>query len=145
MSSRTLRTFADMKVGATSSHSTTIRPDAISAYAALTGDHNPIHEDAEYAALTRFGRPVAHGLLVGGYVQTALTKLVAPGGVSTSYQFDLLAPAFAGATITAHAACARLDSVTRRATFTITVVDDETSATLISGTAVVAFPKGDHR
>lgn len=72
------------------------------------GDHNPIHEDADYAAGTRFGRPVAHGMLVAGYVQTALTRLVAPGGLSTSYQFDLLAPAFEGAAITAQAVCAQL-------------------------------------
>lgn len=145
MSARTLRTFADMELGATSSHTTTIGPETVNAYAALTGDHNPIHEDTEYAAATRFGRPVAHGLLVAGFVQTALTKLVAPGGVSTGYQIDLVAPAFAGSTITAQATCAQLNSVTRRATFTITVVDDETGATLVSGTAVVAFPKGDHR
>ena len=145
MSARTLRTFADMELGATSSHTTTIEPKHVSAYAALTGDHNPIHEDTEYTATTRFGRPVAHGLLVAGFVQTALTKLVAPGGVSTGYQINLVAPAFAGATITAHATCAQLNSVTRRATFTIAVVDDETGATLVSGTAVVAFPKGDHR
>lgn len=145
MSARTLRTFADMTVGATSSHTTTIVPEAVRAYAVLTGDHNPLHEDTEYAAGTRFGRPVAHGLLVAGFVQTALTKLVAPGGVSTGYHIDLVAPAFAGATVTAQATCAQLNSVTRRATFAITVVDDETGATLVSGTAVVAFPKGDNR
>jgi 3-hydroxybutyryl-CoA dehydratase len=145
MTARTLRTFADMRIDASASHTATVDADTVSAYAQLTGDHNPIHEDGGYAASTRFGRPVAHGLLIAGYVQTALTKLVAPGGVSTSYQFDLLAPAFPGATITAHAACAHLDSVTRRATFSITVVDGETGATLISGSAVVAFPKGDHR
>ena len=34
------------------------------AFAALTGDAHPIHYDADYAARTRFGRPVAHGLLL---------------------------------------------------------------------------------
>jgi 3-hydroxybutyryl-CoA dehydratase len=34
------------------------------AFATLTGDAHPIHYDADYAARTRFGRPVAHGLLL---------------------------------------------------------------------------------
>jgi len=138
-----MKTFHDMEIGVRAEHSAVVSADIIGAYAQLSGDHNPIHEDADYAAGTRFGRPVAHGMLVAGYVQTALTRLVAPGGVSTSYQFDLLAPAFEGAAITAQAVCAQLDPVARRATFTITVVDDTTRKQLISGSAVVAFPKGE--
>jgi 3-hydroxybutyryl-CoA dehydratase len=140
-----VKRFDDMRLGAEATHTATVDAGAISAYAALSGDHNPIHEDAAYAATTRFGRPVAHGLLVAGYVQTALTKLVAPGGVSAGYQFDLNAPAFEGTTVTAQATCAELDPVTRRATFAVTVIDDTTRTTLISGSAVVAFPKGEHR
>lgn len=33
-------------------------------FSGLTGDSHPIHYDAEYAAKTRFGKPVAHGLLL---------------------------------------------------------------------------------
>lgn len=143
MSSETLKTFHNMELGVSAEYTAVIDAETIRAYAQLSGDHNPIHEDADYAAGTRFGRPVAHGLLVAGYVQTALTELVAPGGVSTGYQFDLLAPAFEGATVTAQAVCAHLDPVTHRATFTITVVDDTTRKQLISGSAVVAFPKGE--
>jgi len=145
MTSGTLKRFADMKLGATAWHSTIVDADVIRNYARLSGDHNPLHEDGDYAATTRFGRPVAHGLLVAGYVQTALTKLVAPGGVSTSYQIDLQAPTYEGTTVTAQASCAHLDSVTHRATFAITVVDDTTRKTLVSGSAVVAFPKGENR
>ena len=44
-------------------------------FSALTGDVHPIHYDAEYARNTRFGRPLAHGLLL-----SALTAL----GASTA-------------------------------------------------------------
>lgn len=137
--------FDSMVLGETASHSAVLDAGLIAAYATLSGDHNPIHEDADYAARTRFGRPVAHGLLVAAFVQTALTKLVAPGGVSASYRFDLRAPAFQDAAITAQATCSELNPVTRRATFAITVVDDTTRTLLISGSAVVAFPKGENR
>jgi 3-hydroxybutyryl-CoA dehydratase len=145
VTAQTVRTIDQMTVGSAASHTATIDAEMIAAYAAMTGDHNPIHEYAEYAQRTRFNRPVAHGLLVGGFIQTALTKLVAPGGVSTKYAIDLLAPAFVGATVTASVTCTQLDLVSRRATFTATVLDDETRTKLISGTAVVAFPKGEHR
>jgi 3-hydroxybutyryl-CoA dehydratase len=145
VTAQTVRTADQMTIGATASHSVTIDAEMVAAYAAMTGDHNPINEDAEYAEQTRFSRPVAHGLLVGGFIQTALTELVAPGGVSTSYELTLVAPAFVGASITASATCTHLDLVSRRATFTTTVLDDETRTKLISGTAVVAFPKGEHR
>jgi len=138
-----LKTFHDMELGVRAEHTAVVSAATIRTYARLSGDHNPIHEDAAYAASTRFGRPVAHGMLVAGYVQTALTKLVAPGGVSTGYQFDLLAPVFEDTAITAQAVCTHLDPVTNRATFTITVVDDTTRKQLISGSAVVAFPKGE--
>jgi 3-hydroxybutyryl-CoA dehydratase len=45
-------------------------------FATLTGDAHPIHYDAAYAAGTRFGRPLAHGLL--------LTSLTALGATSLS-------------------------------------------------------------
>jgi acyl dehydratase len=35
----------------------------IYAFADLTGDHNPIHVDAEFAKKTQFGQQIAHGLL----------------------------------------------------------------------------------
>ncbi len=44
-------------------------------FARITGDAHPIHYDAEYAARTRFGRPLAHGLLVAGYSALGATSL----------------------------------------------------------------------
>lgn len=34
-------------------------------FAAVTGDDNPIHLDADYAAQTPFGKPIMHGFLSG--------------------------------------------------------------------------------
>jgi acyl dehydratase len=36
------------------------------AFARLSGDDNPIHVDPEFSARTRFGRTVAHGMLLYG-------------------------------------------------------------------------------
>ncbi len=49
-------------------------------FSGLTGDNHPIHYDAEYAKSTKFGAPLAHGLLLAG--MTAL------GGSDASFQID---------------------------------------------------------
>lgn len=137
--------ITDMRVGLTAAHEATVDPKIVSDYARLTGDHNPVHGDEDYAAATRFGRPIAHGLLVAGYVQTALTQLVAPGGVSTEYRFALVSPVYIGARIRATTTCASVDLATRRATFTITVTTQPEATIAISGEAIIAFPrKRDH-
>ena len=45
------------------SHGRTVTEADIVAFAALTGDYNPLHTDAEYAKGTVFGERIAHGLL----------------------------------------------------------------------------------
>ena len=42
----------------------TVGEEDISAFAALTGDTHPQHVDADWAAGSRFGERIAHGLLV---------------------------------------------------------------------------------
>lgn len=41
----------------------TITESDVMAFAGLSGDYNPIHTDAEFAATTPFGQRIAHGLL----------------------------------------------------------------------------------
>jgi 3-hydroxybutyryl-CoA dehydratase len=45
----------------------TITESDVAAFAALTGDGHPQHTDAEWAARSRFGERIAHGLLVVSY------------------------------------------------------------------------------
>jgi 3-hydroxybutyryl-CoA dehydratase len=44
--------------------SRTIREEDIASFAELTGDMHPQHTDADWAAGSRFGERIAHGLLV---------------------------------------------------------------------------------
>jgi 3-hydroxybutyryl-CoA dehydratase len=69
-------------------------------FAMLTGDWNPLHCDAEYAAKAQFGTRIAHGMLVLA-VMSGLVELRAPY-VKALYGFDkvrFLRPTYFGDTI----------------------------------------------
>jgi 3-hydroxybutyryl-CoA dehydratase len=42
-------------------------------FSGLTGDNHPIHYDVEYAKTTRFGKPLAHGLLLASMTALGAT------------------------------------------------------------------------
>ena len=64
-------------------------------FASLSGDNNPIHTDPEHSAQTRFGRTVAHGLLLCSVLRGLIDKLV-PGGRLTAQSVMFPAPTYAG-------------------------------------------------
>jgi acyl dehydratase len=56
-------------------------------FAALSGDDNPIHVDPEFAARTKFGRTVAHGMFLYSVVCSVLsTHLPGPGTFQVEQQ-----------------------------------------------------------
>jgi len=53
----------------------TIFEDDVQAFAAASGDTNPLHLDDEFASKTRFKGRIAHGTLVGGLISAGLARL----------------------------------------------------------------------
>jgi 3-hydroxybutyryl-CoA dehydratase len=47
--------------------------DKIDRYAEASGDHNPLHIDANFAARTQFGGTIAHGMLVLAYLSEMMS------------------------------------------------------------------------
>jgi len=64
-------------------------------FARLSGDDNPIHTDPEFCAGARFGRPVAHGLLLCSVLRGLVDRLV-PGHRLTEQAVMFPAPTYAG-------------------------------------------------
>ena len=91
-----------LAVGQRAALSKTITEADIRTFAALTGDHNPLHLDAAFAGRSRFGRPIAHGILVAGVLSAALgTALPGPGAIYLSQTLKFLRPVYSGDTVTA--------------------------------------------
>lgn len=89
-------------VGARASCALTFTSEAVAQFAALVGDHNPIHLDAEAAARTPFGRPIVHGMFVAGLISAVLgEELPGPGSVYLGQSLRFGAPVYVGETVTA--------------------------------------------
>ena len=98
------RWFEDFKVGDRfESPSKTLTDAHFMFFAGMTGDAHPIHYDDEYAKGTRFGRRLAHGLLltsmtaVGASTLATIIEHSIVAFVEQTTRF--LAPAFVGDTI----------------------------------------------
>jgi acyl dehydratase len=91
-----------MKPGDTAEITKTIEQADIDAFADLTGDHNPVHVDEEFAKTTRFGRRIAHGMLTASLISAVLAnKLPGEGSVYLGQTLEFKAPVFPGDEITA--------------------------------------------
>jgi acyl dehydratase len=69
--------------------------DEFDAFARISGDDNPIHVDADFSARTRFGRTVAHGMLIYAKLW-ALVRRVRPDTRDDLQTLMFPNPAYAG-------------------------------------------------
>ena len=89
-------------VGDSAEITKTIEQADIDAFANVTGDHNPVHVDEEFAKTTRFGRRIAHGMLTASLISAVLAnKLPGEGSVYLGQTLQFVAPVFPGDEITA--------------------------------------------
>lgn len=94
----------DLKIGDQFSTTRVITDDVIRKFAEVSGDFNPIHLDEEFAAKTRFGKRIAHGMLSGAFISAVLgNEFRERKIVYLSQTMKFTAPAFLGDTITATA------------------------------------------
>jgi 3-hydroxybutyryl-CoA dehydratase len=90
-----------LQPGEKASRTTVISDEMIRAFASLTGDTNPVHLDDAYAAGTRFGRRIAHGMIAAGLISAVLADdLPGPGTIYLSQTLQFKAPVYPGDTLT---------------------------------------------
>jgi 3-hydroxybutyryl-CoA dehydratase len=93
-----------LKIGDTFTVQKEVTDKLIRRFADVSGDHNPIHLDEEFAQTTRFGKRIAHGMLGASFISAVLGyKLSEQKVVYLSQTLKFIAPVFIGDVVTAKA------------------------------------------
>jgi 3-hydroxybutyryl-CoA dehydratase len=111
-----------------------VSDEQLEQFALATGDRNPIHFDDAYAAATRFGGRIAHGMLVGGLISALLAdELPGPGTIYLGQELRFRAPVRPGDRVRCEVEVTELDG--RRVTLATRAWVGETL--VVDGTARV--------
>jgi 3-hydroxybutyryl-CoA dehydratase len=104
----------NVAVGDRAERRVVVSDELLEHFAQATGDRNPIHFDDAYAAETRFGGRIAHGMLVGGLISALLAnQLPGPGSVYLSQELRFRAPVRIGDEVRCEAEVTELDERSR--------------------------------
>jgi 3-hydroxybutyryl-CoA dehydratase len=123
-----------ISLGDSAAFSRTIAESDIYLFAGLTGDFSPNHMNEAEMRRSSYGKRMAHGALLVGFMSTTSTMVAERAGregtpetpVSLGYdRIRFLAPVFIGDTITVTYTVAQIDHARRRAVSDVAVVNDQ--------------------
>ena len=131
--------YEDLEIGMFHETEHVVGAADIDAFAAVSGDYNPLHMDEDYAATTVFGQRIAHGALTASYISGILgNNLPGPGSIFTHLSMRFKRPVFVGATVRVRAEVAEKQDRGNRVTLKVSCsVEDKA---VITGEAGVVAP-----
>jgi len=134
------RTFDEIAVGDHAAIQRTLTAADIQLFAAMSGDINPQHIDAEFAASTRFQGVIAHGMWGGALISAVLgTRLPGPGTVYLGQTLEFHGPIRVGDALTVTVTASSKDEAKHHVVLDCSCVNQD-GKQVISGTATVLAP-----
>ena len=132
--------FDELSVGQTAETTHVVGAADIEAFAAVSGDVNPVHLDEAYAKTTPFGGRIAHGLLSAAYISAVIgNRLPGPGAIYLSQSLRFRRPVKIGDEVTALVTIKTLDAAKGHATLeTVCLVAGKT---VVDGEALIMVPR----
>ena len=132
-------TITEIQIGMTASYSQTITDADIKGFSGLSGDHNPVHVNEEYAKSSRYKGSIAHGLLTASFFSAIFgTKLPGEGCVYVSQNLQFKRPVYLGDTVEAKVTVIAVNISTKRVTFE--TVCSVSGKVVTIGTAEIFIP-----
>ena len=93
--------YDTLEVGQQARLQRTVEERDIQLFAAVSGDRNPVHLDAEYAAASLFKERIAHGMFSGALISAAIAcELPGPGTIYLGQQLKFTRPVKLGDQLT---------------------------------------------
>jgi 3-hydroxybutyryl-CoA dehydratase len=131
--------FEDLQLGMEATFARVVTEKDIHAFAEITGDKNPVHLDAAYAAKTIFKEPIAHGMLTAGYISAVFgMELPGPGAIYVTQTLNFRAPVRVGDKVIAKVKVAELIAAKKRARFDCACTVD--GKVVLEGEAILMVP-----
>jgi 3-hydroxybutyryl-CoA dehydratase len=132
--------FEDLSVGQSAELTRTVDEAAIQGFADVSGDHNPVHLDEEFAATTPFKTRIAHGMLSAAYISALIAgKLPGPGAIYLGQSLSFKRPVKIGDEVTVTATITALDP--EKARVTLSTVCTVGGKTVLDGEALIMAPR----
>lgn len=133
-------TFDELHIDQTASYSKTLTEKELVLFAAVSGDVNPLHLDADFAAGTPFKERIAHGAWTSSLISAALAQeLPGPGSVYISQEISFRLPVKLGDTVTIKLVVTDKKTRGNRITINTSAVNQH-GKTIAKGSAVVMAP-----
>ena len=129
--------YQDFSVGQSFQKDFFISEELGRSFAQISGDFNPVHLDEEYAKGTMFGKRIAHGMLLGGYISGILgNDFPGEGTIYLKQDMKFMKPVYYGDTITISVTVLEMDDARNRMTLE-TNCYNQGSELVLAGTALV--------
>ncbi len=132
--------FEDLSVGQTATMTRAVSEADITAFAAVSGDNNPVHLDEAFAQSTMFKGRIAHGMLSAAYISAVIgTQLPGPGAIYLSQSMKFRRPVRIGDEVVTTVTITALDTERGHATFA--TVCQVNGKSVVEGEALIMVPK----
>ncbi len=133
-------TYDEITIGQSASYAKTVRELDIQLFAAASGDINPLHLDEAFAANSRFGQRIAHGMLTASFISAALAmKLPGPGCIFMEQTVKFRLPVCIGDTVRVELEVTEKQDRRKSVTLDCKVYNQQDKLVL-TGTSVVIAP-----
>ena len=132
--------YDTLEVGQQARLQRTVEERDIQLFAAVSGDRNPVHLDAEYAAASLFKERIAHGMFSGALISAAIAcELPGPGTIYLGQQLKFTRPVKLGDQLTVELEV--LEKLAKGRVRLATRVSNQAGELVVDGEAEVLAPR----
>lgn len=135
-----MKSIKNYYIGQTAELTHKYSENEVNMFAEISGDHNPIHLDTEYAKDSIFGKKIVFGFLSGSLISAVLGNVLpGEGSIYMNQTLSFLRPVFIGDIITAKVVISEINEEKKRILLD-TVCTNQNGKIVIEGTALMYYP-----
>lgn len=139
MSQVTNHPYDNLSLGQKAQLQKTVTDEHIKLFAAVSGDCNPVHLDADFAANSQFKERIAHGMFTGALISAAIAcELPGPGSIYLGQTLRFTRPVKIGDALTVELEI--LEKLPKNRVRIATRVFNQTGKQVVDGEAEVLAP-----